>query len=144
MEEGTNYPYTGKPEPVMIADKLVSGFEIFTEEMNEIREPVAKEAVIEELMLSEEPEEVIPAPERKEADDQKGERDFASFVFNNIIDVFYDDIDISVGNLFDTDDLFFSKVNAMNSDFAYLCDVLPNCYTVCDDHFMHMFDINST
>ena len=31
----------------------------------------------------------------------------------------------------------------MNSNFAYLCDVLPNGYVVCDDHFMHMFDINS-
>ena len=144
MEEGTNYPYAGKPKPLMIADKLVPGFEIFIEEMNEIREPVVKEAVIEELVLSEEPEEVIPAPERKEADDQEGECDFASFVFNNIVDIFYDDIDILVGNLFDTDDLFFSKVNAINSDFAYLCDVLPNGYTVYDDHFMHMFDINST
>ena len=65
------------------------------------------------------------------------------FVLNSILDVFYDDIDISVANLFDTDDLFFSKVNAMNSNFAYLCDVLPNGYAVCDDHFMHMFDINS-
>ena len=49
-----------------------------------------------------------------------------------------------MANLFDTDDVFFSKFNAMNSNFAYLCDVLPNGYTVCDDHFMHMFDINST
>ena len=48
-----------------------------------------------------------------------------------------------MGNLFDTDDVFFSKFNAMNSDFGYLCDVLPNGYAVCDDHFMHMFDINS-
>ena len=32
----------------------------------------------------------------------------------------------------------------MKSDFAYLCDVFPNGYSVCDDHFMHMFDINST
>ena len=31
----------------------------------------------------------------------------------------------------------------MKSDFAYLCDVLPNDYSVCDDHFMHIFDINS-
>ena len=50
---------------------------------------------------------------------------------------------MSVANLFDTDDLFFLKVNAMKSDFAYLCDVLPNDYSVCDDHFIHMFDINS-
>ena len=63
VKEGTNYPYAGKPEPLMIADKLVPGFEIFAEEMSEIREPIVKEAVIEELVLSEEPEEVIPAPE---------------------------------------------------------------------------------
>ena len=31
----------------------------------------------------------------------------------------------------------------MKSDFAYLCDVLPNGYVHCDDHFMHIFDINS-
>ena len=42
------------------------------------------------------------------------------------------------------DDLFYSKVNVMKSDFAYLCDVFPNGYSICDDHFMHMFDINST
>ena len=61
----------------------------------------------------------------------------------SILDVFYDDIDILVANLFDTYDLFFSKVNVMNSNFTYLCDVLPNGYAVCDDHFMHMFHINS-
>ena len=59
------------------------------------------------------------------------------------MDIFYDDFDMSVENLFDTDDLFFSKVNAMKYDFAYLCDVLPNSYSICNDHFMHMFDINS-
>ena len=75
--------------------------------MSEIKEPTVKEAVVEELVLSEEPEEVVSAPEQKEADDQEGECDFTSFVFNNIVDVFYDDIDISVGNFFDTDDVFF-------------------------------------
>ena len=60
------------------------------------------------------------------------------------MDVFYDDYDVSFAALFETDDLFYSKVNAMKSDFAYLCDVSPNGYSVCDDHFMHMFDINST
>ena len=30
----------------------------------------------------------------------------------------------------------------MKSDFAYLCDVLPNGYYYCDDHFMHIIDIN--
>ena len=56
--------------------------------------------------------------------------------------LFYDDIDISVAHLFEIDDVFFSKVNAINSDFAYLCDIFPNGYSVCDDHFMYMFDIN--
>ena len=63
MEEGANYPYTGKPEPLLIADKLIPGFEIFNEEVNGIREPVVKEVVVEEIVLSEEPEEVIPAVE---------------------------------------------------------------------------------
>ena len=30
----------------------------------------------------------------------------------------------------------------MKSNFAYLCDVLPNGYSYCDDHFMYIFDIN--
>ena len=47
-----------------------------------------------------------------------------------------------MANLFDIDDLFFLKGNAMNSNFAYLCDVLPDSYAVYDDHFIHMFDIN--
>ena len=63
VEEGTNYPYTGKPEPLLIADKLVPWFEIFAEEVNGIREPIVKEEVVEELVLSEEPKEVIPAAE---------------------------------------------------------------------------------
>ena len=32
----------------------------------------------------------------------------------------------------------------MKSNFAYLCDIFPNGYSIYDDHFMHMFDINST
>ena len=30
----------------------------------------------------------------------------------------------------------------MKSNFTYLCDVFPNGYSICDDHFMHLFDIN--
>ena len=81
--------------------------------------------------------------ELKDTVDQEKEYDFASYVLNSILDVFYDDFNISMANVFDTDDLFFSKVNAMKSDFAYLYDVLPNGYSVCDDYFIHMFDINS-
>ena len=60
------------------------------------------------------------------------------------MDFFYDDYDISFAALFEINDLFYSKVNAMKSDFAYLCDVFPNGYSVCNDHFMHIFDINFT
>ena len=81
--------------------------------------------------------------ELKNIVDQEEECDFVFYVLIRILDVFYDDFDMSVENLFDTDDLFFSKLNVMKYDFAYLCDVLPNSYYVCDDHFMHMFDINS-
>ena len=49
MEEGANYPYTDKPEPLLIADKLVPGFEIFAKKVNGIREPVVEEALVEEL-----------------------------------------------------------------------------------------------
>ena len=31
----------------------------------------------------------------------------------------------------------------MKSSLSYLCDIFPNGYLVCDDHFMHIFDINS-
>ena len=55
----------------------------------------------------------------------------------------YDDFDVSLANLFEADDSFFSKVDAMKSEFAYLCDVFPNGYSACDNHFMHIFDINS-
>ena len=46
--------------------------------------------------------------------------------------------------MFETDDLFFSKINAIKSNFAYLYNVFPKSYFIYDDHFMHMFDINSS
>ena len=69
--------------------------------------------------------------------------DFETYVLNSITDTFYDDVYISITNLFEADDLFFSKDDAMKSESAYLCDVFSNGYSICDDHFMHMFDINS-
>ena len=60
------------------------------------------------------------------------------------MDLFYDDYDVSLTILFEIGNLFYSKMNEMKSYFAYLCDVLPNGYFVCDAHFMHIFDINST
>ena len=127
----------------MIVEKLIPGFEIFSKEVNGTKEPIIMELVVEELVQTEEPKEDIPVVELKNTVDQEEEYDFASFVLNSILDVFYDDFDMSLENLFDNDDLFFSKVNVMKSNFAYLCDVLSNSYSVCDDYFMHIFDINS-
>ena len=68
--------------------------------------------------------------------------DLETFIQNSFIDAFYDDFDVSLVELFKANDLFYSKVNAIKFDFTYLCDILPNGYSHCDDHFIHIFDIN--
>ena len=52
MKEGIGYPYEGAPEPLMIAKKLVPRFEILMEHVNGIKEIVAKELILEELVLT--------------------------------------------------------------------------------------------
>ena len=80
--------------------------------------------IVEELIvLEEEPKEDVTILESKATDDQDEELDLEAYVLNSIMDVFYDDYDISFAALFETDDLFYSKVDAMKSDFAYLCNV---------------------
>ena len=86
--------------------------------------------MVEELVHVEEPKKDIPTVELKNTVDQEEECDFKSYVLNSILDVFYDDFDMSVENLFDTDNLVFLKVNAIKSNFAYLCDVLPDGYSI--------------
>ena len=55
VEEGANYPYTGKPEPLMIAKKLVPGFKIFAKEVNGIKKLIIEKPAVEELVQAEEP-----------------------------------------------------------------------------------------
>ena len=144
--KGTTYPYKGTPEPILMDGEVILGFEIFADYVNKGKRVVADETsvIMEELVVAEEePEEVVAIPESKATDDQNEESDLEAYVLNSIMDVFYDDYDVSFTALFETHDLFYSKVDAMKSDFAYLCDVSPNSYSVCDDHFMHMFGINS-
>ena len=50
VEEGADSPYTGNPELLMIAKKLVLRFEIFAEEVNRTKEPIIEEPVVEELV----------------------------------------------------------------------------------------------
>ena len=106
----------------MIAEKLVPDFEIFVEQVKEIKEPTIEKPIVEELIQTLESEHDIPAVEQKVTGDQQKEHDFESYVLDSILDVFYDDVDVSLANLFDTDDLFFSKINAMKFDFSYFCD----------------------
>ena len=95
--------------------------------------------VEERIVAEEEAKEDIATLEVKTTDDQDEELDLEAYVLNSIMDVFYDDYDVSFAALFETDDLFYSKVNVMKYDFAYLCDVFPNGYFICNDHFMHIF-----
>ena len=79
---------------------------------------------MEELITAEEgPKEDVATPEAKTTDDQDGELDFEAYVLNSIMNIFYDDYDVSLIPLFEADGLFYSKMNAMKSDFSYLCDV---------------------
>ena len=95
-------------------------------------------------MAEKEPKEDVATPKEKIVNDQEEELDLETYVLNSVMDIFYDDFDVSFTALFETDDLFYSKVNTIKSDFAYLCDVFLNGCSVCDDHFMYIFDINST
>ena len=76
VEEGANYPYTDNPKPLMIADKLVLGFEIFVEQVKEIKEPTVEKPIVEELVHTPELEEDIPVVKLKDAADQEEELNF--------------------------------------------------------------------
>ena len=110
MEEGANYPYTSNPNSLMVVDKLVPSFEIFTEYMNQTKECVCKKPVVEELVQSTELKDKISATEIKKVADEEVECDFESFIFKSIIDVFYDDLDVSLSNLFNTDDVSVQRL----------------------------------
>ena len=95
------------------------------------------------MVQSTEPKGDISILKMKKVVDQERDYNFESFLFKSIIDIFYDDLDVSLSNMFNTDNLLCLKVNAINSNFTYLCDVFANGYFVYDDHFMHIFNINS-
>ena len=149
VRERTGCSYKGTPEPILMAGEVIPGFEKFTNYVNGVKKAnvteVFADASVEELIVTEEePKEDTVTPKVKATDGQNEKLDLEAYILNSIIDLFYDDYNVSLTALFKTDDLFYSKMNAMKSNFAYLCDVLPNDYSVCDDHFMHIFYINST
>ena len=106
VNEGTRYPYEGALNPLMIVKKLVPGFDIFIEHLNGIKEVVIEEPIVEELVLTPESGEDIPAMKLKDIADLKKELNFESYVIESIMDVFYNDLDVSFPHLFETDDLF--------------------------------------
>ena len=69
-----------------------------------------KEVIVEELVLGPESEGDIVAMGLKDVVSLEEELNFKTFVQNSIIDVFYDDFDVSSASLFETDDLFFQKL----------------------------------
>ena len=84
VEEG----YASAPKPLIIIEKWVPSFDIFTEQMNGIKESFIEEPTLEELVLTPEPEKDVPIVEPKSIDDQEEELNFTSYVLNSIIDVF--------------------------------------------------------
>ena len=121
FREGTKYPYQGTPKPILMAREVSPRFEIFIDYMDKGKRAITDEApvIVEELIVAEEePKEDVAIPEVKATDDQDEELDLEAYVLNSIMDVFYDDYDVSFAALFEIDDLFYSKVNAIKSDFC--------------------------
>ena len=95
-----------------MAGEVIPGFEIFAKYVNRVKKSNITEVLVdvEELIVTEEePKEEIATPKVKTTDDQDGELDLEVYVLNSIMDLFYDDYDVSFDALFETDDLFFSK-----------------------------------
>ena len=112
FREGTKYPYQGTPEPILMAGEVIPGFEIFADHVDRGKQTVADEApvIVEELIVAEEePKEDVAIPEVKATEDQDEELDLEAYVLNFIMDVFYDDYDVSFAAFFETDDFFILK-----------------------------------
>ena len=77
--------------------------------MKEIKEFTIEKPIVEELVRTPEPEEDIPIVEQKITNDQQKEHDFESYVLDSILDIFYNDVNIFIAHLFETDDIFFKS-----------------------------------
>ena len=70
-----------------MAGRMVPGFEIFSEFVNELKVEVDEEVPIEELITGLGSDEGIVTMEPKEAGDHNKELDFETFINNSFIDV---------------------------------------------------------
>ena len=69
MGEGASCPYKGTPEPILMAGKVIPGFEIFAKYVNGVKKANAEDIPMEELILAEEElEEDVAASELKDID----------------------------------------------------------------------------
>ena len=64
------------------------------------------------------------------------------FILNNVKPVVYLEQDVSVADYVISDDVFFSKFNAITSDFAYLFEVYSNGNVYTLDHIMSISHLN--
>ena len=53
------------------------------------------------------------------------------------------EVNVITSDLFEDDSIFLSKINDININFTYLCDVLPDGTVHYIDHTISIFDINS-
>ena len=64
-----------------------------------------------------------------------------AFIKDVLVEHFYS-VDVITPDLFEEEEVFVTKVNDMISDFAYLCDVLPNGTVYFINHTTSMLNIN--
>ena len=89
-----------------MAGEVILRFEIFVDYVNGVKKD--DDVPMKELILAkEELEGDIAALELKDVDGQNEELDLETYVLNSIMDLFYDDYDVSFAALFETSDLFF-------------------------------------
>ena len=81
-----------------MAGEVIPGFEIFAEYVDKVKKVDAIEAPVdveELIMAEEEPTEDVTTPEVKTTNDREEELDLEVYVLNSIMDIFYDDYDVS-------------------------------------------------
>ena len=70
-------------------------------------------------------------------------QDSPSIISDSFCDVFYEEIDVIMSDLFEEKNSVFLLVNDMNSGLAYFCDVDPDGLVHFNIDRSCMFDINS-
>lgn len=156
--------YDGQKEVTIIDGKEIPGFEIFADvydfeakkikdcstvdpKKEDVDKALPNDDLLEGLMgmLLLEEEEDLKSSKEKGVGTTAAAEDIAAFIFDSVVYVddysaFDENVSASVS---EDDDLFLSKINAMNSDFAYLFDVDHDGTMHTLDHLTSMFSLHS-